>query len=68
MAERLWSNVVVHDSPDGERTFADGSTDETRRAAARDLRHAAEVKLGQAAKPGTSTDEDGPQPTIVETK
>ncbi len=66
MNRKLWGDVV-HVSPDGEQTFADGTTDETRRALARDERHAAEVKVTQPAKPSTSGDEDV-QPTVVTTK
>lgn len=63
MNGKLWSDEVIHTSPDGERTFRDGTTDETRRAAQRDARHAAEVKVGQGVQPVVITDAD--EPTVV---
>ncbi len=65
MNGKLWGDVTF--SPDGEQYFGNGESDETRRAKARDERHAArpEVKHTQAAKPGT---DEAVEPIVVNAK
>lgn len=62
MNGKLWDEPVVHEAPDGERTFLSGETDEIKRAKQRDQRHAAE------AARQTTPASDEPQPIVVNAK